>query len=146
MKNITLAIEEEVLDKVRVVAAEKRTTVNAMVREYLMEIASRNEKIENARRKLLELMEQSKGDMGPLSTFVWSYNLAMLAYVLRRLAIGVVAAPVGVLRLFTARPLLGGPSRLVAGTDPPSVSRRSILAREDLLHLNAPSATSTGSG
>jgi hypothetical protein len=36
-----------------------------MVREYLMEIASRDEKIENARRKLLELMEQSKGDMGP---------------------------------------------------------------------------------
>jgi hypothetical protein len=65
MKNITLAVEEEVLDKVRIVAAEKRTTVNAMVREYLLEIAGRDEKIENARRRLLELMEQSKGDMGP---------------------------------------------------------------------------------
>ena len=69
MKNITLAIEEEVLDKVRVVAAEKRTTVNAMVREYLdasknSEIAMRE--IEDERdEKLLELMEQSKGDMGP---------------------------------------------------------------------------------
>ena len=39
MKNITLAIEDEVLDKVRVVAAEKRTTVNALVREYLTELA-----------------------------------------------------------------------------------------------------------
>ena len=53
MKNITLAIEDEVLDKVRVVAAEKRTTVNALVREYLTEIAGREEEIENARRKLL---------------------------------------------------------------------------------------------
>ena len=34
MKNITLAIDEEILDKVRIVAAEKRTTVNAMVRNF----------------------------------------------------------------------------------------------------------------
>ena len=31
MKNITLAIDEEILDKVRIVAAEKKTTVNALV-------------------------------------------------------------------------------------------------------------------
>ena len=64
MKNITLAIEDEVLDKVRVVAAQKRTTVNALVREYLTELAGREDEIANARRELLELMETSEGRMG----------------------------------------------------------------------------------
>ena len=45
MKNITLAIDDEVLDKVRVVAARKRMTVNAMVRDFLTEIAGRDEKL-----------------------------------------------------------------------------------------------------
>ena len=65
MKNITLAVDEDVLDKVRRVAAEKSTTVNAMVRDYLTELASRDERLANARRELLSLMEKSKGDMGP---------------------------------------------------------------------------------
>lgn len=34
-KNITLAIEEDLLDRARVLAAMRRTTVNAMVREFL---------------------------------------------------------------------------------------------------------------
>jgi hypothetical protein len=34
-KNITLAIDEDLLDKARVLAAMRRTTVNAMVREFL---------------------------------------------------------------------------------------------------------------
>ena len=33
-KNITLAIDEDLLDKVRVLAAMRRTSVNAMVREF----------------------------------------------------------------------------------------------------------------
>lgn len=35
-KNLTLAIDEDLLDRARVLAAMKRTTVNAMVREYLI--------------------------------------------------------------------------------------------------------------
>lgn len=34
-KNLTLAIDEDLLDKARVLAAMKRTTVNAMVRDFL---------------------------------------------------------------------------------------------------------------
>ena len=34
-KNITLAIDEDLLDKVRVLAAIKRTSVNEMVRQFL---------------------------------------------------------------------------------------------------------------
>ena len=69
MKNITLAIDDEILDKVRVVAAHKRTTVNAMVREYLVEVAGRDEKQAEARKQLLRLMERSKGRMAPDGKF-----------------------------------------------------------------------------
>jgi hypothetical protein len=65
MKNITLAIEDEVLDKVRIVAAEQKTTVNAMVREFLAEVAGRDERLERAREGLRELMRNSKGRMRP---------------------------------------------------------------------------------
>ncbi len=65
MKNITLSIEDEILERVRIVAAEKRTSINAMVREFLTEIANRDAKIAAARRELLELMDRSTGDMGP---------------------------------------------------------------------------------
>ena len=65
MKNITLAIDEDILDKVRVIAAEKKTTVNAMVREYLADMAGRDERRERARRELLELMRTSSARMRP---------------------------------------------------------------------------------
>ena len=70
MKNITLAIDEEVLDKVREIAVQKRTTVNAMVRDFLAEIAGRDAKVAKARQELLRLMDESKGDMGP----DWKFN------------------------------------------------------------------------
>ena len=70
MKNITLAIDDEILDKVRIVAAHKRTTLNAMVRNYLAEVAGRDEKQAEAKRaearkQLLRLMETSKGRLAP---------------------------------------------------------------------------------
>ncbi len=63
MKNITLAIDDEILEKARVVAAEKRTTVNAMVREFLAEVAGRDQRREEARAALRGLMRRSKGRM-----------------------------------------------------------------------------------
>jgi plasmid stability protein len=65
MKNITFAVDDEVLDKVRVVAAQKKTTVNAMVRDFLTEIATGDERRERARAELLELMRTSKGRLRP---------------------------------------------------------------------------------
>jgi DICT domain-containing protein len=65
MKNITLAIEDEVLDRVRIVAAEKKTTVNALVREFLADLASRDERLAEARKQLLRLMDNSEGRMAP---------------------------------------------------------------------------------
>jgi hypothetical protein len=65
VKNITLTIDDEVLDKVRVLAAERKTTVNAMVRKFLTEIATRDDRRERARRELVELMRTSKGRLAP---------------------------------------------------------------------------------
>ncbi len=65
MKNITLAIDDEVLDRVRIVAAEKKTTVNALVREFLADLAGRDERVAEARKQLLRLMDTSKGRMAP---------------------------------------------------------------------------------
>ncbi len=65
MKNITLAIDKDILDRVRIVAAEKKTTVNALVREFLADLASRDERLAEARKQLLRLMDTSKGRMAP---------------------------------------------------------------------------------
>jgi len=65
MKNLTLAIDEHVLDEARQIAARRRTTVNALVRDYLAGIVAEESRIEEARRGLLDLMDNSTGDMGP---------------------------------------------------------------------------------
>ena len=69
MKNITLAVEDDILDRARLVAAEKRTTVNAMVREFLTEVGKREDKVAEARRQLLHLMDTSAGRMASGWTF-----------------------------------------------------------------------------
>jgi hypothetical protein len=55
---------------IRSVAAEKKTTVNALVREFLTDLASRAERQAEARKQLLRLMETSKGRMAP----DWKFN------------------------------------------------------------------------
>ena len=68
-KNITLAVDEDVLQKVREIATKEKTTVNAMVREFLHSKAKVADDSEEARARLLSLMENSKGDLGP--DFKW---------------------------------------------------------------------------
>jgi hypothetical protein len=65
MKNITLAIDEKVLKEARAYAARRGTTVNAIVRDHLAQLADQEHKIEEARRGLLELMDNSTGRLGP---------------------------------------------------------------------------------
>jgi hypothetical protein len=69
MKNITLAIDDGVLDRARLVAAQRRTTVNAVVREFPAEVGKREDKVAEARRQLLHLMDTSEGRMTPGRTF-----------------------------------------------------------------------------
>jgi hypothetical protein len=67
MKNITLAMDETLLDEVRVAAAKKGTTVNAMVRDYLMSVAKLEDRKERARRRIRELAEKSTAEVGPIT-------------------------------------------------------------------------------
>jgi hypothetical protein len=65
MKNITLAIDETVLAKVRRAAAKRDTTVNALVRDYLQKFSEQEDRSAKARQGLLELSQRSTWDPGP---------------------------------------------------------------------------------
>ena len=54
-RNLTLAIDEGLLDKVRVLAAIKRTSVNEMVREFLTRLVEQEQSKDEAREALLKL-------------------------------------------------------------------------------------------
>jgi hypothetical protein len=64
MKNITLSVDDKVLTDVRRYAAQRDTTVNALVRDFLTRIATQEDRAANARQRLLELAESSEGRMG----------------------------------------------------------------------------------
>lgn len=64
MKNITLAIDEDVLAAVRRHAAEQNSSVNALVREYLTSLAAHDDRANRARARLRQLSKKSQGRLG----------------------------------------------------------------------------------
>jgi hypothetical protein len=64
MKNITLGVDEDVLAIVRRYAAEQNSSVNALVRDYLTNLAAHQDRASRARKRLLELSGQSRGRLG----------------------------------------------------------------------------------
>jgi hypothetical protein len=70
MKNITLSVDETVVEQVRVYAAKRKTTVNRLVRDYLQQLARTEDKTGTARDRLLKLVDESPGRMGP----GWKWN------------------------------------------------------------------------
>ncbi len=69
MKNLTLAIEDVVLGKARLAAAKQRTTVNAAVRQFLMEFGSQEDRIAKSKERLRQLMDEQTGRLG--ADFKW---------------------------------------------------------------------------
>ena len=63
-RNLTLAIDDSLLDKVRVLAAMKRTSVNELVRGFLIRLVVEEQEKDEAREELLRLMDESPGRMG----------------------------------------------------------------------------------
>lgn len=63
-RNLTLAIDDDLLDKVRVLAAMKRTSVNEMVRGFLASMVKQEQSKDEAREALLKLIDESEGRMG----------------------------------------------------------------------------------
>jgi Arc/MetJ family transcription regulator len=67
MKNITLAIDDDVLAKVRRIAVEKNTTVNALVREYLAHLAGREDRVRQAMAELDRMTHNSSVEVGKIT-------------------------------------------------------------------------------
>jgi len=61
VKNITLSVDENVLAAVRRRAAECNSTVNALVRNYLTNLAAHDDRAKNARMRLRQLSKTSRG-------------------------------------------------------------------------------------
>jgi hypothetical protein len=70
MANITLSVDDNVLQEVRQIAARKKTSVNALVRDHLTRLADQEGRQATARKRLLELADSSTGRMGP----DWKWN------------------------------------------------------------------------
>ena len=64
MKNITLSVDENVLSAVRRHAAERNSTVNALVREFLASLAAHEDRAKRARARLRQLSATTQGRLG----------------------------------------------------------------------------------
>ena len=67
MSNITLSVDEAVLAAVRRYAVEHDTTVNGLVRNFLTDLAGREDRARKARRRIRQLSERSKAEVGPIT-------------------------------------------------------------------------------
>lgn len=64
MKNVTLAIEEATLRTARRIAADRSTSLNAMIRRFLQELTERESQADQARLRILELCSESTAEVG----------------------------------------------------------------------------------
>lgn len=60
MKNITLAVDDELLARYRLLAAQHKSTVNAMVRRHMEEVTGAQEMRRDALERLAELSRRSE--------------------------------------------------------------------------------------
>jgi hypothetical protein len=67
MKNITLSVSEDTLREVRKIAAERETTVNALVREYLEGLAAHKERRARLRREITKFARKSRAAVGAVT-------------------------------------------------------------------------------
>ena len=65
MKNVTIALDEALLREARRVAADRGTTLHAMLREFLVELTERESEAVKARRRIVELCRRSRAEVGP---------------------------------------------------------------------------------
>jgi plasmid stability protein len=63
-KNLTLAIDEALLDRARVLAAIRRTSVNDMVREFLIREVDAERQHDEVKAALLKLATESEASFG----------------------------------------------------------------------------------
>jgi predicted transcriptional regulator len=59
--NITLKLDSDLLRRVKVLAAQKGTSVSAMLATTLEEVVSKDDEYEDARKRAITLMKESTG-------------------------------------------------------------------------------------
>ena len=65
MRNLTLAIEDEVLEAARRLALERGTTVNQLVRDHLAHLVTREDRRRAAAERLKRAMQEELTEVGP---------------------------------------------------------------------------------
>jgi hypothetical protein len=70
MKNVTLAIDETLLESARALAERRKTTLNAMIRSLLAAEVEQEDRIAWAKAGMKRLMEKSPLDLG--SDYKWN--------------------------------------------------------------------------
>ena len=73
-KNITLAVDEDVLAQYRMLAAEKRTSVNALIRRHMEEATSLAEKRRRARAWMAAKARENAAHDEPEADGGWRWN------------------------------------------------------------------------
>lgn len=69
MKNVTIALDEALLREVRGIAADRSTSLNAMIREFLRELSERESRAVQARKRIVDLCRASRAEVG---TSTWT--------------------------------------------------------------------------
>ena len=64
MKNITFSVDEEVLQAARQYAASMNSSVNALLRAYLTELANRKNAADGARKRIRAMSARSTARIG----------------------------------------------------------------------------------
>ena len=65
MKNVTIALDESLLREARRIAADRSTTLNGMIREFLEELVRHESRAVKARRRIVELCRETQAEVGP---------------------------------------------------------------------------------
>jgi hypothetical protein len=64
VKNLTIALDEATLRNARKIAAERSTTLNALIRDFLERLNLRESRARQARLRVAELCRESKAEVG----------------------------------------------------------------------------------
>ncbi len=69
-QNVTLAIPKDILRKAKMLAVQRNTSLSGLLTETLVELVTRQEGYEQARRRNLEMLK-SASDLGTQGNIPW---------------------------------------------------------------------------
>lgn len=64
VKNVTIALDDKILRDARRLAAERSTTLNALIREHLEQVTEQESYARRARYRIAELCRDARAEVG----------------------------------------------------------------------------------